>query len=313
MSPTETFVDALAGGHAEWRSAIRAGAVIFVTALTAAAAQISVPLPFTAVPFTFQPMVVLLGGLALGSTLGMTSQVLYLFAGIVGLPVFAASATLPPGALRLLGPTGGYLMAYPFAALLTGYLSQRGVDRRYATAAIVEAVAAAVADLEIPLLVVDPVMIAKSGDALVDDEAVATIRTELLRHARVVTPNIPEAEVLSGMTIRSDEDRRRAARSIAALGPAAVILKGGHYPSSDIVDLLYDGERFRDFRSERIAGTSTHGTGCTFAAALAARLALGDLLEDAVPKVQQYVAGAIRNAPGLGRGHGPMNHFWSVY
>jgi hydroxymethylpyrimidine/phosphomethylpyrimidine kinase len=182
-----------------------------------------------------------------------------------------------------------------------------------ATAAIVEAVAAAVADLEIPLLVVDPVMIAKSGDALVDDEAVATIRTELLRQARVVTPNIPEAEVLSEMTIRSDEDRREAARKIAALGPAAVIIKGGHYPSRDIVDLLYDGECFHDFRSERIEGTSTHGTGCTFAAALAARLALGDSLEDAVPQVQQYIAGAIRNAPGLGRGHGPMDHFWSVY
>ena len=182
-----------------------------------------------------------------------------------------------------------------------------------ATAAIVEAVAAAVADLEIPLLVVDPVMVSKSGDALVDDEAVATIKTELLRHARVVTPNIPEAEVLSGMTIRSDEDRRQAARKIAALGAAAVVIKGGHYPSSDIVDLLYDGERFRDFRSERVAGTSTHGTGCTFAAALAARLALGDRLEDAVPKVQQYVAGGIQNAPGLGRGHGPMDHFWSVY
>jgi len=131
-----TFVDALATGRAEWRLAIRAGAVLFVTALTAAAAQISVPLPFTAVPFTFQPMIVLLGGLALGSTLGMTSQVLYLFAGLVGLPVFAASATLPPGALRLLGPTGGYLMAYPFAAFLTGYLSQRGFDRRYATAVV---------------------------------------------------------------------------------------------------------------------------------------------------------------------------------
>jgi hydroxymethylpyrimidine/phosphomethylpyrimidine kinase len=182
-----------------------------------------------------------------------------------------------------------------------------------ATAAIVEAVAAAVAALEIPLLVVDPVMVAKSGDALVDDEAIATIRTELLRQARVVTPNIPEAEVLSGMTIRSDEDRREAARTIAALGPAAVIIKGGHYPSRDIVDLLYDGNRFRDFRSERIEGTSTHGTGCTFAAALAARLALGDSLEDAVPQVQQYIAGAIRNAPGLGRGHGPMDHFWSVY
>ena len=136
ISPTVTFVDALAAGRAEWRHAVRAGAVLLVTALTAAAAQISVPLPFTAVPFTFQPMVVLLGGLALGSTLGMTSQMLYLFAGIVGLPVFAASATLPPGALRLLGPTGGYLMAYPFAAFLTGYLSQRGFDRRYATAVL---------------------------------------------------------------------------------------------------------------------------------------------------------------------------------
>ncbi len=136
MSSAVTFVDALASGRAESRLAVRAGAVLFVTALTAAAAQISVPVPFTAVPFTFQPMVVLLGGLALGSTLGMTSQVLYLFAGIVGLPVFAASATLPPGALRLLGPTGGYLMAYPFAAFLTGYLSQRGFDRRYATAVV---------------------------------------------------------------------------------------------------------------------------------------------------------------------------------
>ena len=182
-----------------------------------------------------------------------------------------------------------------------------------ATAAIVEAVAAAVEDLEIPLLVVDPVMIAKSGDPLVDEEAVATIKTELLRHARVVTPNIPEAEVLSGMSIHTDDDRRQAARKIAMLGPAAVIIKGGHYPSSDIVDLLYDGECFRDFRSERVEGTCTHGTGCTFAAALAARLALGVSLEDAVPQVQQYVAGAIRNAPGLGRGHGPMNHFWSLY
>ena len=103
-----TLVDALAP-----RGAIRAGAVVFVAALTAAAAQISVPLPFTEVPFTFQPMVVLLGGLALGSRLALASQLLYLAAGIAGLPVFAASATLPPGALRLLGPTGGYLMAYP--------------------------------------------------------------------------------------------------------------------------------------------------------------------------------------------------------
>lgn len=114
----------------------RAGAVAFVTALTAVAAQISVPLPFTPVPLTFQAMVVLVGGAALGSRLGMTSQILYLALGVAGLPVFAASPTLPPGAARLLGPTGGYLMAYPFAAFVAGWLAERGFDRRYSTAVV---------------------------------------------------------------------------------------------------------------------------------------------------------------------------------
>jgi biotin transport system substrate-specific component len=113
--------------------AIRAAAVVLLTALTAAAAQVSVQLPFTPVPFTLQPMVVLLGGAALGSRLGMASQVLYLLAGLAGLPVFAASSVLPQGPLRLLGPTGGYLMAYPFAAFVTGWLAERGFDRRYIT------------------------------------------------------------------------------------------------------------------------------------------------------------------------------------
>ena len=134
-SGSATLIETLAG-RADSSSFIRVGAVLFVTALTAAAAQISVPLPFTQVPFTFQPMVVLLGGLALGPRLGLASQVLYLLAGIAGLPVFAASATLPPGALRLLGPTGGYLMSYPVAALVTGYLAERGFDRRYFTSVL---------------------------------------------------------------------------------------------------------------------------------------------------------------------------------
>ncbi len=107
-----------------------------MTTLTAAAAQVSVPLPFTQVPFTFQPMVVLLAGLVLGSRLGLSSQLLYLAAGIAGLPVFAASLTLPPGVGRLLGPTGGYLMAYPLAAYLTGFLAERGFDRRYVTSVL---------------------------------------------------------------------------------------------------------------------------------------------------------------------------------
>ena len=115
---------------------VRAASVLFVAALTAAAAQVSIPLPWTPVPFTLQPMVVLLGGAALGARLGMSSQALYLFLGIAGLPVFAASPVLPQGAARLLGPTGGYLMAYPVAAYAAGWLAARGFDRRYSTAVL---------------------------------------------------------------------------------------------------------------------------------------------------------------------------------
>jgi biotin transport system substrate-specific component len=131
-STSATLLDILAARRAT-RRAVQVASVLFVAASTAAAAQISFQLPFTQVPFTFQPMVVLLGGLALGPRLGLASQVLYLAAGLAGLPVFAASATLPPGPLRLLGPTGGYLMAYPIAAFVTGYLAERGFDRRYLT------------------------------------------------------------------------------------------------------------------------------------------------------------------------------------
>jgi len=121
---------------AELSIAFRACAVLFVTVLTAAAAQVSIPLPFTPVPFTLQPMIVLLGGAALGPRLGMYSQVLYLAAGIAGLPVFAASPILPQGIGRLLGPTGGYLMSYPFAAYLAGALAARGFDRRFTSSVV---------------------------------------------------------------------------------------------------------------------------------------------------------------------------------
>ena len=121
-----------AASAAAWTS-IRVASVLFLTALTAAAAQVSVDLPFTPVPLTLQPMVVLVGAAALGPRLGFASQALYLLLGLAGAPVFAASPFLPQGAARLLGPTGGYLMAYPFAAYLTGWLASRGFDRRYLT------------------------------------------------------------------------------------------------------------------------------------------------------------------------------------
>jgi biotin transport system substrate-specific component len=139
----DTLLGSLAA-RSEMSRPIRIAAVLFTTALTAAAAQVSIPLPFTPVPFTLQPMVVLLGGAALGSRLGMTSQLLYLLAGIAGLPVFAASPVLPQGFLRLLGPTGGYLLSYPFAAFLAGWLAERRFDRRYITSVIAMAAGLAI-------------------------------------------------------------------------------------------------------------------------------------------------------------------------
>jgi hydroxymethylpyrimidine kinase/phosphomethylpyrimidine kinase len=179
-----------------------------------------------------------------------------------------------------------------------------------ATSATVEAVAAAVEALELPNLVVDPVMIAKSGDRLLDDQAVHTLRSALLRLARVVTPNVPEAEVLSGMKIRSVSDMRAAAERIAALKPAAVVMKGGHLEGPMVVDLLYERGRIVEFAGPRIESRHTHGTGCTFAAAITASLAKGHGLEQAVREAKEYVAGAMRAGIALGGGHQPLDHFW---
>jgi biotin transport system substrate-specific component len=142
-STSPTLITTVAA-RADMGGAIRAAAVVFIAVLTAAAAQVSIPLPFTPVPLTLQPMIVLLGGAALGSRLGMLSQVLYLAAGIAGLPVFAASPVLPQGLFRLLGPTGGFLMAYPLAAFLAGWLAERGLDRRYLTSVLAMAAGLAV-------------------------------------------------------------------------------------------------------------------------------------------------------------------------
>lgn len=180
------------------------------------------------------------------------------------------------------------------------------------TAAIVEAVAAAIAELELPNVVVDPVMIAKSGDRLVDEHGIRTMRLELFPRARVVTPNIPEAEVLSGLKIVSLELAAEAARRIHAMGPSVVIVKGGHAPGDEIVDLLFDGTRCHELRTARVATRNTHGTGCTFASAVAAYLALGRSVLEAAAEAQAYVVGAVRHGLSIGRGHGPLDHFWQT-
>jgi hydroxymethylpyrimidine/phosphomethylpyrimidine kinase len=179
-----------------------------------------------------------------------------------------------------------------------------------ANAEIVTAVAETLTRLRLPHLVVDPVMIAKGGDRLLEEAAVAAIRELLLPLAEVVTPNIPEAEVLSGMKITSLEDMREAGQRILALGPRVVLVKGGHLESADSIDVACTAAGTEEFRSPRISSVHTHGTGCTLASAIAANLATGLDHREAIACAKAYVVGAIRNAPGIGRGQGPLNHFW---
>jgi len=181
-----------------------------------------------------------------------------------------------------------------------------------ATAAIVEAVAAAIEELDLPNVVVDPVVMAKSGDRLLAPDALQTLCQELLPRARMVTPNIPEAALLTGLSISSADDVREAARRIHAMGVTAVVIKGGHGDGDVLVDVLFDGTEFSEFRTPRIDTRHTHGTGCTFASAIAAYLALDCSLPDATRQAQAYVAGAIRHALAVGHGHGPLDHFWNV-
>jgi hydroxymethylpyrimidine/phosphomethylpyrimidine kinase len=178
-----------------------------------------------------------------------------------------------------------------------------------ATAAIVATVADAVARWRLPQVVVDPVMVAKSGDVLLEPAAITAMREVLLPRAAVVTPNRSEAEVLAGHPVRTIEEARDAARRIVDAGCGAVVIKGGHFEGARLVNLLFDGRCFTEVVTSRLVTTSTHGTGCTFAAAIAAGLARGRSLAEAVHDATDYVAAAIAQAVPVGRGHGPVNHF----
>ena len=156
-------------------------------------------------------------------------------------------------------------------------------------------------------IVVDPVMVATSGAKLINDDAISALREKLLPLATVVTPNIPEAEVLSGRRITNSEEMEEAAKIISRTYHCAVLCKGGH-SVNDANDLLFDGERGRWFYGKRIDNPNTHGTGCTLSSAIAANLAKGDTLETAVARAKEYLSGALAAMLDLGAGSGPMNH-----
>ncbi len=181
------------------------------------------------------------------------------------------------------------------------------------SAEVIEAVASALKKHApgVPL-VVDPVMVAKGGHRLLLSEAEAALRDTLLPMAALITPNLPEAEVLAGFPVRDETDMHRAVERLAALGAKGVLLKGGHLEGDTVVDLLWHGGRFERFADPRIRSKHTHGTGCTLASATAAGLAQGMGLREAVARARAFVRRAIETAPGFGRGHGPLNHAVTV-
>jgi hydroxymethylpyrimidine/phosphomethylpyrimidine kinase len=164
-------------------------------------------------------------------------------------------------------------------------------------------------------LVVDPVMYAKSGDLLLEESAVRAVTAELLPLACVVTPNLPEAAALTALPVESSTQRRAAALALAAGGARVVVIKGGHDDGDQVVDVVYDStsDTFLELVFPRVPGRNTHGTGCTFSAAIAAHLARGDDAIDAVKSARDYVQQALLSAPGLGAGHGPLGHFPTRY
>jgi hydroxymethylpyrimidine/phosphomethylpyrimidine kinase len=178
-----------------------------------------------------------------------------------------------------------------------------------ATAELVETVATTIRDHGIPNYVLDPVMVATSGDRLLDEDAEGALVEQLLPLASLVTPNLHEAEILTGASVTTLDNMRMAARTLVGMGAGAALVKGGHLEGEEAVDLLWDGEEERIWRRTRMETTNTHGTGCTLSAAAAAALARKHSLAEAVDMALDFVARAIRTAPGLGRGHGPVNHF----
>ncbi|MBI4350542.1 MAG: bifunctional hydroxymethylpyrimidine kinase/phosphomethylpyrimidine kinase [Elusimicrobia bacterium] len=230
--------------------------------------------------------------------------------GVYGLSAVTAVTVQNTLGVRSVNPVAASLVAAQAEAVLEDIGADAVKTGMLGTAGIVRAAAGALKKHPVKNLVVDPVLCAKDGRALLDDKAVGTLIKELLPLALLVTPNAPEAARLSGRKVESAADAKRAAEAIRGFGPLFVLVKGGHLPGKLCRDVLYDGSGFIEFSSPRIRTGNTHGTGCTLSAAIAACLALGLEPRAAVKEAGRYLAGAIRNSFSLGGGHGPLDHFW---
>ena len=204
------------------------------------------------------------------------------------------------------------LVAAQIDAVVEDIGAQAAKTGMLANRAIIEAVAKKISEHRLKNLVVDPVMVATSGDLLIKKSAVSALRSCLIPLAMVATPNIPEAEELTGMKLRTDEDIEDAARCIVKLGAKSVVIKGGHR-KGPAVDLFFDGRNFHALNAPRIRTQNTHGTGCTFSAAIAAYLAKGEALNRAVRLAKLYITAAIRAGFTVGAGHSPVHHFYRFW
>ena len=232
---------------------------------------------------------------------------------ITALDGFAMTAITALTAQNTLGVQGVHPVPVEFLRLqIRSVTEDLGVDAvktgMLGDAATIDVVAEELDRLSGVPVVVDPVMVAKGGHKLLLDEAVEHLRRTMLPRATLLTPNLPEAELLAGMAIVDEAQMRRAAETLLAFGPGAVLLKGGHLDSIDVVDLLVTAEGVREFRAPRLHTRHTHGTGCTLASAIAAGLAQAMPLAAAVERAGRYVHRAIATAPGYGGGHGPLDH-----
>lgn len=231
------------------------------------------------------------------------------------LGVFGMSALTAITAQNTLGVQGVYPL--PLAAVQQQIQSigeDMGTDAvktgMLFSSEIIQVVAEQIQHFQWQNVVVDPVMIAKGGAPLLQSQAVDALKKYLLPLATIITPNIPEAEALTGIAIKTLADRQEAAKQLWQLGTAYVVIKGGHDDSlTGVVDLLYDGQEFTSYQSERVFTKNTHGTGCTFAAAIAAELAKGKNIKEAVKTAKAFIQAAIENQIEVGHGHGPTNHW----
>jgi len=225
--------------------------------------------------------------------------------GTSALTLVTAQNTVGVRAVELL-PT--QLITQQIAAVAEDFEVRAAKTGALGSGEIIEAVAAAIEAHSIPNPVVDPVMISKHGDPLLDTGAIEVLKARLFPKASLVTPNLHEAGALLGRAVESEEAMRDAARAACDLGAAAALVKGGHLPGGEAVDLFYDGSDFVRLAAPRIETPHTHGTGCTYSAAITALLARGKALAEAVREAKDFISRAIAGAPGIGHGHGPVDH-----